>query len=176
VSLIESLKHLPEDVVLQIVGYETLGGVGYSRKLMDSAAVFGVAHRLQILPPVWRSELLHFCRQGSVGIALFPEPAGPEDSYVGASNKVFDYLSCRLPVLVSDSSEWRKFFSGTNMAKSCNPADPASIADAVYWFYTHRDEAREMGAEGYRRALKDWNYEAQFLPVLAVLEGSAKIG
>ncbi|MBV9744651.1 MAG: glycosyltransferase [Acidobacteriia bacterium] len=171
-SAVEALKTLPEDVVLRILGYETQGSVGYSQQIMERAAVLGVAHRLQILPAVGRAELVTLCRKGDVGLAFFPEPTTPRNSYAGASNKVFDYLCCGLPIIISDNPEWNRFFAGTDVTVACDPADPNSISQTVLWFYRHRAELRSMGQEGRRKILAEWNYEKQFAPVLDILQGS----
>jgi glycosyltransferase involved in cell wall biosynthesis len=170
-TVITSLKLLPKAVVLRIVGYETEGNVGYSKNLIETAASLGVAHRVFVAPPVSRSELFELCREGDVGLAFFPEPTGPANSYAGASNKVFDYLCCGMPVLTANTVEWQNFFRGADLALACEPSSPESIAASVLWFYNHRERARLMGERGREKILQDWNYEAQFEPVLRFLKG-----
>jgi glycosyltransferase involved in cell wall biosynthesis len=169
-TVITSLKLLPKAVVLRMVGYETEGNVGYSKNLIEAAASLGVADRVFVAPPVSRSELFELCVKGDVGLAFFPEPTGPADSYAGASNKVFD-LCCGMPVLTANTAEWQNFFRGADLALACEPSSPESIAASVLWFYNHREEARLMGERGRQKILQDWNYEAQFYPVLRYLKG-----
>jgi glycosyltransferase involved in cell wall biosynthesis len=152
--------------VLRIVGYETGGNIGYSADIFKTADSIGVGDRVSILPAVSRLRLMELCREGDVGLAFFPEPTGPADSYAGASNKVFDYLCCGLPVLIPNNKEWQNFFYGTNLAVACNPTNTASIAEAILWLYHHPNQARSMGECGRERILKGWNYEEQFSPVL----------
>ena len=138
--------------------------------MTETAASLGIAHRVFVAPPVSRSELLELCREGDVGLALFPEPTGgPANSYAGASNKVFDYLCCGMPVLIPNYVEWN-FLRRAGLALACEPSAPESIAAAVLWFYNHREEARSMGERGRQKILQDWNYEAQFEPVLRCLK------
>jgi glycosyltransferase involved in cell wall biosynthesis len=87
----------------------------------------------------------------------------------GASNKAFDYLACGLPVLVSDLPDWRRMYVDTGVGLACDPDDPASIAAALQWFLDHPDKVRAMGERGRQRVLAEWNYEAQFAPVLSRL-------
>jgi glycosyltransferase involved in cell wall biosynthesis len=169
-SILTSLKFLPEAIVLRIVGYETEANVGYTKSLIETAASIGVAHRVFIVPPISRNELFELCREGDVGLAFFPEPIGPADSYAGASNKVFDYLACGLPVLIGNPVQWQNFFRGNDLALACEPSSPESIAASVRWFYNHREEARLMGERGRQKILQDWNYETQFEPVLRCLK------
>jgi glycosyltransferase involved in cell wall biosynthesis len=91
----------------------------------------------------------------------------------GASNKPFDYLACGLPVLVSDLPDWVAMFVAPGYGLACNPSDPDGLAANIAWFETHRDRGRAMGRAGYERIERDWNYEAQFAPVLDRIAGRA---
>jgi glycosyltransferase involved in cell wall biosynthesis len=169
-SVIGSLTFLPEAILLRIIGYETLGSVGYLKRLRDAAISLGVAHRVSISPPVPRSELLQLCQDADVGLAFFPAPTGPANSYVGASNKVFDYLCCGVPVLISNHAEWQ-FLRDAGFALTCEQSAAESIAASVLWFYNNRQERRSMGERGRQKILDDWNYETQFEPIFRTLRG-----
>jgi len=171
-TVIQALKLLPEDVLLLIIGYETEGHFGYNGTIRETAARLGLSDRVSVQRPVARFELFNASRQADVGLALFPVPTGPADSYAGASNKVFDYLCCGMPVLVTDSPEWNSFFSGEGCSVPCNPADPLSISQAILKLYQDRALLRAMGQRGKSRILSGWNYETQFSPVLKLLNSS----
>ena len=159
-----------EAIVLRVVGYETVGSVGYIKQMTDTAASLGITHRVLVAPPVCRSELLEICQEADVGLALLPTPMGPMDSYAGASNKVFDYLCCGIPVLIPDHLEWN-FLRDAGVALACEPSTPESIAASILWFYNHDQERRSMGQRGRDKILEDWNYETQFEPVFRTLGG-----
>ena len=91
---------------------------------------------------------------------------------VGASNKVFDYLACSLPVLVLNSPRWAETFVSSGCGLTCDPEKPDNIASAIRWFVEHPEETRQMGERGRERILTEWNYEAQFSPVLRCIGGS----
>jgi hypothetical protein len=76
-----------------------------------------------------------------------------------------------MPVLIANTVEWQNFFRGADLALACEPSSPESIAASVLWFYNHREEARLMGERGRQKILQDWNYEAQFEPVMRFLKG-----
>ena len=88
----------------------------------------------------------------------------------GASNKPFDYLACGLNLLVSDLPEWHAMFVEPGYARTCDPADAASLAEAVRWYLDHPAEAEAARASGRQRILDEWNYETQFAPVVRLLE------
>jgi hypothetical protein len=89
---------------------------------------------------------------------------------VGASNKPFDYLACGLSLLVPDVVDWHDFFILPGFGLSCDPESVPTIVAALDWFMKHRAETKAMGEAGRQRVLHEWNYEAQFAPIQALLD------
>jgi glycosyltransferase involved in cell wall biosynthesis len=172
-TTIEALAQLPDNVVLRVAGYETIGHGGYVADLRETAAKLGVADRFKFVgsKPL-RSELLDFARSCDVGLALVPKGHADVNmrTMEGASNKPFDYLASGLPVLVTDIEPWTEMFVGSRLGRSCDPDDPKSIASSLRWFLENPKETREMGEKGRTRVLQEWNYENEFGPVVDALE------
>jgi len=170
-AVLQSMAHLRGNLRLLAVGYTTLGN-RYDQELMRQAQTLGLAQRVTVEPPVPRMDLLQKTRRADVGLALMPKQTDNLNfqHMVGASNKVFDYLASGLALLVSDLPEWNQAFVEPGYALACDPDDPDSIAAALKWFQEHPLETRAMGERGRQRILRDWNYEAQFAPVLEALE------
>ncbi|HYA16591.1 MAG TPA: glycosyltransferase family 4 protein [Bryobacteraceae bacterium] len=173
--VIDALALLPEEVKLRAVGYETVGAPGYVAKLRSCAESIGVGHRVEFLPPVSRPELLPVTMRSDIGLALIPVKASDFnfEAMAGASNKVFDYMACGLPVLVSALPEWCELFVRPGYGLACDPADAHSIASAIRTLVEDRAKMRAMGEAGRRQILEHWNYEAMFAPVLALMSGAA---
>ena len=143
-TLIKVLELIPE-ANLCVVGYTTIGSETYPERLREMAKMMDVADRVQIHNAVSRCALLDETRQHSIGWAAV---AGRIDEpnlleLFGASNKVFDYLACGLPVLVSGLPEWRRHIVDAGYGLACNPEDPWSIAQAVRWFLDHPTEMQQ---------------------------------
>jgi glycosyltransferase involved in cell wall biosynthesis len=175
-TLIKVLELIPE-ANLCVVGYTTIGSETYPERLRELAKMTRVADRVQIHNAVSRCALLDETRQHSIGWAAL---AGRIDEpnlleLFGASNKVFDYLACGLPVLVSDLPEWRSHIVDAGYGLACNPEDPRSIAQAVKWFLDHPNEMRTMAERGRQKIAAEWNYETQFAPVIQVLNKKNEI-
>jgi glycosyltransferase involved in cell wall biosynthesis len=151
-----------------LIGYETVGSIGYISQLRERARLLGIDHRLEIVAAMPRFELMEWCRRCDAGLALMPLRTTDvnQHSMTGASNKAFDYLACGLPLVVSDLPDWREAYVDPGYGLACDPLNPESIAGCVRWLLQHADEARRMGEEGRQRILKEWNYEACFQPVL----------
>jgi glycosyltransferase involved in cell wall biosynthesis len=174
-TVINALASCADSVHLRVVGYETIGSQGYIETLKRHAQSLGIAHRLECLPALPRADLLSVSRTSHIGLALIPNVSsdGNFTAMTGASNKVFDYMACGLPVIVSDLADWRRMFVDPGYARACNPADPESITAAIRSLVEHPDRMRAMGEAGRRRIVSEWNYEAVFRPVLDCLNGQS---
>lgn len=167
-TLLNALVKLPDYVNLRIVGYETIGHKGYVNSLKENADRLGIGSRVEILGIIYaRDELLNLCAQSNIGLALFTKQT--RQPMVGASNKPFEYLSCGLSLLVANLPDWEITFVKPGYAVSCDPDDPESIASAIRWFISNPEKMREMGDQGRKKNLEDWNYERQLEPVFKLL-------
>ncbi|NEO21431.1 glycosyltransferase [Moorena sp. SIO4A5] len=167
-TIIQAMTKLPESIKLRIVGYETIGHIGYVKYLQELAEQLNISDRIKYLGTVpTRAELLEKCHSSDVGLSLFP--AKSLQPMPGASNKPFDYLACALPLLVSDLPDWKEMYVEPGYGLAANPEDPESIARALRWYLEHPKEMREMGENGRKRILEEWNYEKQFEAVIKVI-------
>ncbi len=175
ITILTAMASLPQGVKLLVVGYETVGCVGYIQQLKQEAARLDLSGRVEFLGALPRYEILRHCSRCDVGIALMPKKTmnKNEKTMVGASNKPFDYLACGLALLVSDLPDWEEMYVKPGYGLACDPDDPGSIASALLWFFEHPVEMRAMGEKGRQRILKDWNYEKQFQPLMERLSASA---
>ncbi len=169
-TLVDVLARVP-DVELIVVGYETAGSVGHLDEMRQAAIRKGVADRLRIMGSISRSRVLDTTASCHVGLSFMPvETDNPnETTMVGSSNKAFEYLSCGLPLIVSDLPEWRDTFVSAGLARACKPYVVESLEAEVRWFASHRPEMKAMGRAGLKRVESDWNYDSQFAPLARVI-------
>jgi len=172
-----ALSRLEATTRMRVVGYETIGHVGYVDELRRLCEELGVADRVEFCPPIpSRAELLAAARQCHIGLALMPLRHDDVNlrQMVGASNKPFDYMACGLAVVVSDLPEWSETYVTEGFATACNPESADSIEAA---FKRHLRAPAAMQAQGEKaqqRILGGWNYESQFAPVVQhVLNGAS---
>jgi glycosyltransferase involved in cell wall biosynthesis len=177
-AAIEAVARAGMPVTLDIAGYETVGSRGYLATVADHAGRLGAGSRVRVLGTISEDELAVICEQCDIGLALMPIASADENMrhMAGASNKVFEYLSCGVTPLVSELPDWRRMFVEPGYSLACTPTDAESIASAFRWAAGHRDAVREMSARGWERLRLDWNYEAQFAPVLNAMFGRAAEG
>lgn len=174
-TVLDALALLPETVHLRVVGYETVGAPGYVGQLRRKAESLGLSDRVEFLKPVSRKDLFASTLRSDIGLALIPEKSTDQnfEAMTGASNKVFDYLACGLPVIVSDLPDWREMFVAPGYGFACDPADPAGLAAAIRCFIDNPARMKKMGEAGRRRIFDEWNYDNLFQPVLRYLGSKA---
>jgi glycosyltransferase involved in cell wall biosynthesis len=175
-SVLHALQILPVTVKLRIIGYETIGQRGYIDELQEIARRLGVEQRIEFIGSVpRRSTLLEWGRKSDVGLAFMPKISSDINMQhmTGASNKPFDYMACGLALLVTDSPDWHDLFVAPGYGLACDQQQHDKLAATIRWLFEHRAETREMGERGRQRILTDWNYEAQFAPVLALMNPSS---
>jgi glycosyltransferase involved in cell wall biosynthesis len=172
-ALIEAAGRTDLPVLLRVVGYETAGSRGVSEILRQAAREQGDLVQLEMEGAVPDREAL-FARMAGMHLGWIAYDERGADlnlrHLAGASNKAFDYLAAGLPLIVNDSPEWRELFVDSGVARCCRADDPDAIAVVFRWAYENPKEVAAMGSMGRRRILQEWNYEAQFSPVVAVLE------
>ena len=171
-AVLRAMTKVPENVTLRLIGYDTIGSQGYVGRLEEEAHRLNLATRIEFLGTISRhADLLALSDACDIGLALMPLETDDVNvrSMAGASNKAFEYLACGLPMLVSDRPEWRAMFVDPGYARSCDPEDAESIAEALRWYLQNPDRAREMGESGRQRVLSEWNYETQFAPVFRAI-------
>jgi hypothetical protein len=172
-AIVDAIAALPVEASLTVVGYETAGSAGHLAAMRKRAIELGIETRLNLAGTlVGRHEVLEVCRRHDVGLALMPMDSGDINlrTMTGASNKPFDYLSGGLALLVSQLPDWEEMFVRPGYAIACDPSRQESLASALRWFTGHPMETRAMGEKGRQQVQREWNYEAQFGPVLEVLE------
>ncbi|MEW6608434.1 MAG: glycosyltransferase [bacterium] len=96
--------------------------------------------------------------QAEVGIVCFL----PEPNHINAMpNKLFEYLSCGLPVIASNFPLWKEIVEGNNCGICVNPLNPRDIAQAIEYLMEHPDEAKQMGENGRKAVEERYNWELE---------------
>ena len=171
-SVLDALALASPTSTLTIVGYETLGSIGYMRQFLRCAAQLGIGDRVMFRGALSRAAMMVEASHADVGLAFMPVASSDINMrhMVGASNKPFDYLAAGLMLLVSDLPDWCEMYVARGLARACDPADTESLAGALAWCVANPDEVRAMGERGRRMIERAWNYETEFAPIAAVID------
>jgi len=122
--------------------------------------------------PGWRQvEALGFVDRDGVRTTMTCSMAGlvlfhPEPNHIDAQpNKMFEYMSAGIPVIVSNFPLWKEIVKGAECGIWVDPLNPEEIAEAIQFIVEHPEEAEQMGKNG-RRAVKEkynWGVEEKKL-------------
>lgn len=88
------------------------------------------------------SELYKYIKAADIGLSiLHPTPNYKE----AIPTKVFEYMGCSLPVILSDFPFWRELFG--DVGKYVNPLDINEIIDAIEYYRTNKEIMISKGLE-----------------------------
>ncbi len=90
------------------------------------------------------------------GLDLFVLPSRNE----GISNTILEAMATGLPVVATDVGGNPELVLSGRTGRLVPPQDPASMADAIFAYARDVEKARAHGAEGRRRAARDFSIES----------------
>ena len=95
----------------------------------------------------------------------------PAKNHVDACpNKLFEYMTARIPVIASDFPQWREMIEGVGCGLVVNPLVPIAIAEAIRWLLTHSEQAEAMGQRGRDAVLSSYRWECEADKLLGIYQ------
>jgi len=150
------LKRKP-DVILRFAG--SYGPPDdYREELEQLAKSLGVEKNVQfqgMLP--W---LDNFKRTTRAHIGLVVMEDNP-NAKIALSNRFFEFLYCKIPVIVEDIGEFHRLILETNCAVLVDSTKPEQLADAVIFLLDNPVKAAENAQRGYELVMKKYNIESE---------------
>jgi glycosyltransferase involved in cell wall biosynthesis len=174
-TVISAIASVP-GATLTIIGYETVGSVGYADQLVELSRELAIDDRIDFMGPLPRAELLREGLRHDVGLVWVPRRSQYINlaTAVGSSQKVFDYLACGLALIVPNTSEWEEFIVAPGYGLSSDFLDVSQLTAALTYLRDDRELTGRLGAAGRKRVLEDWNFETQFAPVFDILNSNTE--
>ncbi len=123
-EMVQTMPLLPQDVVLLIVGNGD--AVPHLKKMV---AEMNLEKRVIFKPKQPYLDMLQYTLNADCGLSL-DKPLSPNYQF-SLPNKVFDYIKCGLPLVVSDVVEVREIVEKYQIGKICDEVTPQVIADNV---------------------------------------------
>jgi glycosyltransferase involved in cell wall biosynthesis len=158
VEMVQAMGLLPSSLNVQL----KLAGAFDPPGLPESLSALPGWERIAYLGVLGRIELARMLQHARAGLVLLH----PEPNYLNAQPvKLFEYMGAGIPVIASDFPVWRNVIESAECGLLVDPLDPAAIANAIDYLWSHPAEAAEMGRRG-RAAVKaryNWSIEEQHL-------------
>ncbi|HKP32150.1 MAG TPA: glycosyltransferase [Chitinophagaceae bacterium] len=169
-KLIASFEKVNPAAVLVMIGRELEPGIidNYQKIISEKT----LSDRIKILQSLPYDEVPSVTKFANLGVAkLVMNKDTPANDYflTGASNKVSEYLSFGLPVLMADTSVNREFYSKHNCAIFADGESASSIANAINSIIDAQAyEPIQKGAAAAGKTV--FNYDTQFQKVVDIIE------
>ena len=150
---------------LCLVGSATPASFG--QELKDLVGKLGLEAQVKFIPWVPYQEKERLSSQAAMGVITYL-PYSNNTSCL--PNKLFDYMLVGLPVIASNFPLYREVVEPSRCGLLVDPAQPDEIARAMEYLIEHPDEARQMGDNGRRAVLEQYNWEQESRKLLQIYE------
>jgi glycosyltransferase involved in cell wall biosynthesis len=111
-----------------------------------------------------RTEIRQILCQSKAGIVTLYPTINYLDSL---PIKMFEYMACGLPIIVSNFPYWVKLLESENCAIFVDPKNENEIARAIDYIIKNEGIATEMGERGKKLVLQKFNWEVEEQKLLA---------
>jgi glycosyltransferase involved in cell wall biosynthesis len=163
-TMIRALELLPPDVCFVVLGD---GPLTTSISALEGNG--SIPGRVRWHPSVSVAELPEWIVDADVGIILF---APVElNNVLATPNKLFEYMNCAVPVVVSRFPELERIVTETGCGIAADPVQPGDVAAAILRLLGTDAERAEIGLRGYAAAQQQYNWETQAKQLLVVYRG-----
>jgi glycosyltransferase involved in cell wall biosynthesis len=156
------MTHLPATRLTHL-GWAPAGFVDELRRLADT---LNLADRCVVEAPLPHRELAARLLEAAIGLALH-KPLDANLIHVAtATNKLFEYAACAMPVLVPDLPNFHEFLADEPWVAYADPFDPESLARAVALLLSDPENYTRMSLAARRFFTNRFYYERAFAPAL----------
>ena len=155
------------DAAIRFVGFlNEAEDIRLQKIVMEQA----LAKRFQYLGKLPYQDLQVHTLKATLGFALYKGIDLNRTACVSACQKIYEYAACGLPVIVTDSSNYRNFLGEEIWVKFANPNDSQSVAAAISSILSDFSNYRAICLAARESFESRFNYEAVFEPVVSELK------
>ena len=143
------------EVIIKAIGntnYKLLLAGEFSEKFYKQVIKLPGWKNVVFMGKVSRSEIIKIAEKSFVGIITFLST--PNHIY-SQPNKIFEYMSMKLPVICSNFDLWKLIVEDNNCGICISPTKPNEILNAIKHIYNNPKTALEMGNNGSHLVKQD---------------------
>lgn len=130
----------------------------YKEKLLKTIK----SKNIQFFDFMSHDELLRYYQKAIIGVVILDYAiyAGDRKGSLG-SNKMYEYMASGLPIICTDFELWKKIIDEFHCGIYINPYDSNAIERSFRYFVDNIDQAYEMGQNGQKAILEEFNWNSQ---------------
>ncbi len=130
--------------------------------LEEECARLGIADHVEIIG--WQPFAMVNSYVMASNVCLVPHN-NFEHTQTTVPHKLFQYMICKKPVLVSDCAPLKRIVQDAECGVIFTANESQDMADKLIWMYEHQEQLIEMGEKGQKAALGkySWRHDAQRL-------------
>ena len=135
----------------------------YGKEVREMPEFSCVDYRGQLL----RIGVLNVYRESSIGAATLLN-VGQYNTGDNFATKVYEYMSMGLPVIITRNPFSEKMLKKYSFGIAVDPENIEEISEAITFLVKNPDRAKEMGANGRRAILEEFNWGIEEKKLLAL--------
>lgn len=129
-------------------------GAGMQQKMLRDEVKKRNLTNIRFLDPVPKAEVFKYILASDVGTSVLKKVDTFKTIY---SNKTFDYMSCKKPILMMIDGVSRELVEKSNSGFFVEPENPTDFANKVKIYLERSDLLHSQGRNGYQYALKHFD-------------------
>jgi glycosyltransferase involved in cell wall biosynthesis len=106
--------------------------------------------------PVPKDEVFKYILASDMGASVLKKADAFKTVY---SNKTFDYMSCKKPILMAIDGVSRKLVEDAEAGAYVEPENPRDFAEKVRFYMNNIDQVLFQGINGYEYAIENYDRE-----------------
>ncbi|MBC1457149.1 glycosyltransferase family 4 protein [Listeria newyorkensis] len=127
-----------------------------------------LADKVKLVGRLDLHELMTFYAKSHIGLAILH----PEANYLRSlPTKVFEYMSVSLPYVLSNFDSYERLVAETKSGYAVNPLVPSEIAAQVKVLLDTPEKQTELGTNGYRQHVANFNWSIEERKLGELYEG-----
>lgn len=149
-------------------------GAGMQKEKVKSYASEKGCNNVQFLDPVPKKDVFKYILASDMGASVLIKNDTFKTVY---SNKTFDYMACKKPILMAIDGVSRKLVEEANAGCFVEPENPQDFSAKVRYYLQHTDRLQQQGQSGYEYATRnfDRNHLAkEYMAALAKMKSGKK--
>ncbi len=126
-------------------------GAGMQKAMLKEEVKKRKLNNIRFLDPVPKTEVFKFILAADIGTSILLKNDTFKTIY---SNKTFDYMSCKKPILMAIDGVSRELVEDAECGLYVEPENAKDFAEKITYYLNNRDKIINDGLNGYRYAKK----------------------